>query len=134
MVIGAVSAYSNDSDYHTNSGVSTEFISEWRQNIIHIFQQIKGIIPIKELTKQIDWGCNAWIQTDFNVLSSRNGFLTENNDLQISDDEKDNSIRNENRHEQDLMATDTVVIENATNIIRIRVYYQKSKYINGIRV
>ena len=58
-------------------------------------------------------------------ISSRNGFCqtTENNspvwikhtnDLQISDDEKNNSIENENRYEQDPMVTDTVVIENST--------------------
>ena len=36
------------------------------------------------------------------------------NNLQISDDEKDNSIKNENRYEQDPMATNAIVIGNST--------------------
>ena len=42
------------------------------------------------------------------------------NDLQISDDEKDNSSGNKNRYEQDPMATDTVVIDfTKTEVIKL---------------
>lgn len=132
--VGAVSAYSNDSDYQTASGFSTEFVTEYRNNNSYLpannrHNSDQGINKNNTVTVGLQYIDSNSLQSSRSKLmlniSSRNGFCpsTENNspvwikrnlDLQRFDDEKDGgSMVHENGHEQDPMGTETVATGNA---------------------
>nr|ANO38992.1 GCR010 [Schmidtea mediterranea] len=132
--IGAVSAYSNDSDYQTASGFSTEYVSEWRHNNSYHHSNNRhssdqGINKSNTTATGLQYIDSNSLQNSRSKLilniSPANGFCpsTENNspvwikrkvDLQVSDDEKDTSVENNNGHEQDPMGTENFVQRNST--------------------